>query len=267
MPHAAGLWYEVRGRDDASPLFLSPGLGGSAAYWTPNVDALGADHRLIQYDHRGTGRSDRHLQPGLTVDDMADDVIALADSLGIECFGLVGHAAGAAIGLSLALRFPERLNRLVAINGWAAPDPHFLRCMETRIRLLRDSGVAAFVRAQPIFIYPADWSSANHARLEAEERHAIEHFQGAANVEARIGALAKFDIEARLGDISADVLLVAATDDVLVPSSCSERMAEGIENARLETMIGGHACNVTESGTFNDLVRSRLGVARNAGAI
>jgi aminoacrylate hydrolase len=267
MPHAEGLWHEVKGRDGAPPLFLSPGLGGSAAYWTPNLEALEADHRLILYDHRGTGRSDRALQPGLTVDDMADDVIALADLLGIASFGLVGHAAGAAIGLSIALRFPERLDRLVAINGWAAPDPHFLRCMETRIRLLRDSGVQAFVRAQPLFLYPANWVSANHARLAAEERHAIEHFQGAANVEARIAALAGFDIHARLGDISADVLLVAATDDMLVPSSCSERMAEGMKNMRLETMTGGHACNVTEAGTFNNIVRGWLGAARNAGAI
>ena len=265
MPDAAGLWHEVKGRDDAPPLILSPGLGGSAAYWAPNLEALGADHRLILYDHRGTGRSDRALQPGLSVDDMADDVIALADALDIHRFGLVGHAAGAAIGLSIDLRFPERLDRLVAINAWAAPDPHFLRCMETRIRLLRDSGVAAFVRAQPIFLYPANWISANHDRIEADEPHAIEHFQGAANVEARIGALGRFDIHARLGDISTEILLVAATDDMLVPSSCSERMAEGLKNARIETMTGGHACNVSEAGTFNDLVRRWLGAARKTG--
>ncbi len=72
MPHAAGLWYEVSGHDDGPSLILSPGLGGSAAYWTPNLEALAEDHRLILYDHRGTGRSDRALQPDLTVDDMAD---------------------------------------------------------------------------------------------------------------------------------------------------------------------------------------------------
>jgi len=266
MPHAAGLWYEVQGRDDGPPLVLSPGLGGSAGYWAPNLEALTADHRIVLYDHRGTGRSDRALKPGLTVDDMADDVIAIADAIGLRRFGLIGHAAGAAIGLSLALRFPERLDRLIAINAWAAPDPHFLRCMELRVRLLRDSGVAAFVRAQPIFLYPARYVSENHNRLESDERHAIEHFQGAANVEARIGALAAFDIEDRLGDISADTLLIAAEDDMLVPSSCSERMAERIGNSRLELMKGGHACNVSEAGTFNGVVRGWLGAALHSGA-
>lgn len=264
MPHAAGLWYEASGRGDAPALILSAGLGGSAAYWAPNLEAF-ADHRLILYDHRGTGRSDRTLPSGLTVDDMADDVIALANTLGIHRFGLVGHAAGAAIGLSIALRFPERLDRLVAINAWAAPDPHFLRCMELRVRLLRDSGVAAFVRAQPIFLYPARYVSENHARLDAEERHAIEHFQGAANVEARIGALGAFDIEKRLGDIPIETLLIAAEDDMLVPSSCSERMAKLMPNSRLQTMTGGHACNVSEAGIFNDKVRGWLDAALHAG--
>jgi aminoacrylate hydrolase len=265
MPHAAGLWYETGGRGDGPPLILSPGLGGSAAYWAPNLDALAEDHRLILYDHRGTGRSDRALQPDLTVDDMADDVIAIADALEIRRFVLMGHAAGAAIGLSIALRFPERIDRLVAINASAAPDPHFLRCMELRVRLLRDSGVAAFVRAQPIFLYPARYVSENHGRLEREERHAIEHFQGAANVEARIGALAGFDILDRLGDIPTGILLIAAEDDMLVPWSCSERMAELMPNARLEIMKGGHACNVSEAEIFNEKVRSWLGAAIHAG--
>lgn len=265
MPHAAGLWYETGGRSDGTPLILSPGLGGSAAYWAPNLDALAAHHRLILYDHRGTGRSDRTLPPGLTVDDMADDVIGIADALGLGRFALIGHAAGAAIGLSIALRFSERLDRLVAINAWAAPDPHFLRCMEIRVRLLRDSGVAAFVRAQPIFLYPARYVSENHSRLDAEEKHSIEQFQGVANVEARIGALAAFDIEGRLRDIRAETLLIAAEDDMLVPSSCSERMAELMPNARLEAMTGGHACNVSEAGVFNDKVRGWLAAALHAG--
>ena len=72
MPAIAGLHYEEYGPADAPPLILSPGLGGSGAYWAPNIEALAARHRLIAYDHRGTGRSDRALPASLSVDDMAD---------------------------------------------------------------------------------------------------------------------------------------------------------------------------------------------------
>ena len=266
MPHAAGLYHEEHGPAGAAPVILSPGLGGSAAYWAPNLDALAAEHRVILYDHRGTGRSDRTLQPGLTVDDMADDVLALIDGLGIHSATLIGHAAGGVIGLAIALRAPERLDRLVIVNGFARPDPHFLRCLETRLDLLRGSGVAAFVRAQPIFLYPARWSSENSARLDAEQAGHIAHFQGTGNVEARIAALAAFDVDARLSEIRTPTLLIAAEDDMLVPASCSERLAEGLANATLMPMLGGHACNATEPVIFDKILRGWLGAALLQGA-
>ena len=261
-----GLHWEECGDAEAPPLILSPGLGGSAAYWAPNLDALARDHRIILYDHRGTGRSDRALAFNVSVEDMADDVLALMDGLGLASAALVGHAAGGAIGLALALRAPERLDRLVVVNGWSKADPHFLRCFETRLALLRDSGLRAFLRAQPLFLYPARWISQNHAALAAEEARQLDHFQGAANIEARIAALAAFDVDDRLAQIRTPTLLVAAQDDMLVPASCSERLAAGLPNATLAAMTGGHACNVTEPVQFNHILREWLAAARLKGA-
>ena len=261
----AGLHFEEHGRRDGVPLILSAGLGGAGAYWSPNLAALAERHRVILYDHRGTGRSDRTLPADLTVDDMADDVIALMDGLGLDRADMIGHAAGGVIGLSLALRYPERIRRLVGINVWSQPDPHFARCMEVRLTLLRDSGVAAFVRAQPIFLYPAPWITANFARLEAEEPQLIENFQGRANLEARIGALLAFDIDARVPEIRTPALVLAADDDILVPSSCSERFDRRMANGIVAQVSGGHACNVTEAEIFNRMVLGWLGPAQNAG--
>jgi aminoacrylate hydrolase len=266
MGKIAGLHYEERGPADAPPLILSAGLGGSAAYWAPNLDALADDHRVILYDHRGTGRSDRALQPDLTVREMAVDLHKLMAGLGIARATIVGHAAGGAIGLELALNRPEAVDRLVVINGWSAPDANFARCMEARLALLHGSGVRAFVRAQPIFLYPARWISENSDRLDAEEESHIAHFQGAANLEARIAALAAFDIDARLGAIRTPTLLVAAQDDTLVPASCSERLAKGLPNAALMPMLGGHACNLTEPVIFEKILRGWLGHALLQGA-
>jgi aminoacrylate hydrolase len=259
MGELAGLCYEEHGPADGPPLLLSPGLGGSGAYWAPNLAALAERHRVILYDHRGTGRSDRALPAELEVDDMADDLLALLDGLGLARVSLIGHAAGGAIGLAIALRQPERLASLVVINGFARPDPHFIRCMETRLALLDHSGVVAFVRAQPFFLYPARWISEHWDRLQAEEAGHIAHFQGAANVEARIAALAAFDIADRLAQIQTPVLLIAAEDDMLVPDLCSERLEQGLPHARLERMRGGHACNVTEPDDCNRHMLEFLG--------
>ena len=259
MGEIAGLYYEEHGPADGPPVILSSGLGGSGAYWTPNLPALAERHRVILYDHRGTGNSDRALPPALDVEDMAEDVLALMDGLGIGRASLVGHAAGGVIGLSLALSHPGRLASLVVVNGFARPDPHFVRCMETRLALLEHSGALVFVRAQPLFLYPARWIAEHWDKLEAAEADHVAQFQGKANVEARIGALAAFDIADRLGEIETPVLLIAATDDMLVPDLCSEHLERGLPHARLERMSGGHACNVTEPDEFNRHLLEFLG--------
>lgn len=260
MPYAAGLYYETHGRDEATPLILSAGLGGSANYWQPNIPALAAHYRVIAYDHRGTGRSDRALPDVVTVGDFADDMLALMEALGIDRTHIVGHAAGGVAGLALALKAPERLDRLVVVNGWAKADPHFLRCFEARLNLLRHAGIEAFLRAQPIFLYPANWISMRSIELDAELPHQLADFPGIATMEKRIAALGAFDIADRLEEIAARLLVYAAADDILVPSHCSDRLATGIADARLAMKPwGGHACNVTDPAYFNRVIIEFLG--------
>jgi aminoacrylate hydrolase len=252
MPHAAGLYYEDHGPRDAPPVILSSGLGGSGAYWTPNLPPLIERHRVILYDHRGTGRSARDLPASLTVDHMAEDVVALMDGIGIERAHFVGHAAGAAIGLTLALDAPGRLASLVAVNGWARLDAHFARCFEARLLLLQHGGPRAYLRAQPIFLYPATWISENSARLDAETEHHLAHFPGADSLERRIAALQSFYVEDRLGEISTPLLAFAARDDMLVPWTCSRAIAEAVQEGSIETVDwGGHACNISDPASFD----------------
>lgn len=248
---AGGIWYEWHGPEEGEVVILSPGLGGSGSYWTPNLAALSERYRVLLYDHRGTGRSDRVLSD-VTVQSMAGDVVGLMDALGIAKAHLVGHAAGGVIGLAMALDAPERLGKLVVVNGWAKLDPHFARCFDFRLDLLRNSGPAAYVRAQPIFLYPAEWISAHSAALDADEPHHIAQFPPVENIEKRIAALRAFDVDVRLNEIVTPVLALAAADDMLVPAHCSKYLADHIPGVQLAMMKwGGHGCNVTDPDTFN----------------
>lgn len=259
MAEAAGLYYEQHGPADAPPLILSSGLGGSASYWQPNIAALAEHFRVIAYDHRGTGRSDRVLPEHFSVDDMARDLIALMDGLDIGFADVIGHAAGGVAGLRLARIEPERLGRLVVINGWIKADPHFLRCFEARLNLLRHSGVEAFLRAQPIFLFPAEWISAHSDELDAELPHQLASFPGAETMERRIAALATFDASGWIGELRRPILALGAHDDMLVPWKCSEALGAANPAIHLVDMSwGGHACNVTDPDTFNRLVLTFL---------
>ncbi|MCU6452928.1 pyrimidine utilization protein D [Sphingomonas sp. A2-49] len=252
MPDAGGLHYEVHGPHDAPVLLLSSGLGGLAHYWTPNLAALARRYRVVTYDHRGTGRSDRTVPGDLTLEAVGRDMVLLLDTLGIARATLIGHAIGGMAGLAVALAQPERLERLVVINGWSRLDPHTARCLDTRLALLRDSGPRAFLHAQPLFLYPAQWISDHHDALQAEEEAMLAHFPGAEMVQRRIAAARRFDVDGRLGAVRVPTLVVVSEDDMLVPPARSERLAAGISEAQLARMAtGGHACNVTRADHFN----------------
>lgn len=256
MLSAAGLWYEWHGRADGEVLILSPGMGGSASYWAPNLAALSERYRVLLYDHRGTGRSDRSLPGEVSIDTMAEDVLDLMQELGIRRPHFVGHALGGLIGLQLELQHAD-LGKLVIVNGWAELDPWFERCFEIRLELLHQSGPAAYVRAQPAFLYPANWISENIVRLDAEAEHQVAHFPPIGNVEKRIAAARTFQL---WHDITGPILAITALDDMLVPPSRSQALASQLPLATLAEMKwGGHACNVTDPDTFNHLVLDFLG--------
>jgi aminoacrylate hydrolase len=255
MPHAAGLWYQFAGSEEAETVILSAGLGGTAGYWASNLEAFLPRFRVLLYDQRGTGRSERPLPDRVTVDDMAQDVAALMDELRLERAHFVGHAAGGLIGLALALAQPERVAKLVVASGWARLDPYTARCFDVRLALLRDSGAEMYLKAQPIFLYPPYWISENGDRLDADAAEQLPYFPGAENVKKRIAAVRAFDIVERLGEIETPTLVLSAFDDALVPESATTALAFGLPNGRhMGLMGGGHAANVTHPDGFNDLV-------------
>lgn len=248
------LRYEVVGRaaPGAETILLSAGLGGLGAYWRPQIDALAERFRVIVYDHRGTGANAGPLAGDHSIAAMADDVVAILDDAGVSRCHVVGHALGGLIGLDLALRSPGRLSSLVLVNAWAAVDSHTRRCFDARLALLDHVGPEAYVRAQPIFLYPAAWLSRHAERMAREDEHALAGFQGAANLKARIGALLAFDATGRLAEIAVPTLVMAARDDLLAPYTRSEELAAGVPGGTLWLAAeGGHAVNIVDSAAFN----------------
>ncbi|MBO9579443.1 MAG: pyrimidine utilization protein D [Sphingobium sp.] len=251
MADADGLYYETHGSADAPVLILSPGLAGSATHWRSNIPALAEHFQVIAYDHRGIGRSDREPPGPTSVEAMAQDVIALMDALGINHVHFMGHALGGLIGLALAMHAPDRVGRLAVVNGWGQLDPYTARCFDVHLALLRDSGPEAYLQAQPIFLYPPAWTSANHQRLEAEANEDLVQFPGRATVEKRIAALRDWHPGPALAEIELPVLVFATADDALVPSHVSRGLCDLLpQGRRMVLPSGGHACNITEPEQF-----------------
>ena len=237
------LAYDVVG--DGPPLFLLTGLGGSRGYWANLVPTLAREFTLVLHDHMCTGQSEGQRSEH-TVVALANDVLALMDHLGIEKAHFLGHSTGAAIGQIIAEDHPGRVLKLVLYAGWAGPDPYFALCFEARKALVHGSGIVAYQRASPFFLYPPSWINEDARRLDALLAGFIATSPPAGVLAARIDMLLSFDRRSRMQEIGAPTLVLCAEDDQLTPIHLSEELAAGIQHAKLSRLSwGGNAASQT----------------------
>ncbi|MCR2762516.1 epoxide hydrolase 1 [Microbacterium sp. zg.B48] len=117
-----GLNVHVREAGAGTPLLLLHGFPQSSREWVGTVPHLAPLGRVIAPDLRGSGRTDAP-RGSYGPDALSEDAVALLDALGIDRAVVVGHDIGALTALSLAVRSPERVSRLVVL----AVPPLYLR--------------------------------------------------------------------------------------------------------------------------------------------
>lgn len=250
------IYYESHGT--GTPLLLVPGLGGTGNYWQPQIAELSRYFRVIVHDHRGTGQSTRS-RIAYSVDQMTGDLLKLMDAIGIERAHLLGHSTGGAIGQTMAIEHPDRLISLILYATWTKSDPFMRRVFEVRKTLLSTAGVAAYIKATPVFLFPDWWINQNAAALEQADKALLESFPSVEIALSRCDAVVNFDRASELGRIRTPTHIVCAKDDFLTPSYFSEELAKLIPDATLHFLErGGHACSQTVPQEFNKLILNLL---------
>ncbi|MGQ0523770.1 MAG: alpha/beta fold hydrolase [Betaproteobacteria bacterium] len=251
--------YQVSG--SGHPLIFVSGLGGVGRYWEPQLPAFGARYRVVTYDQRGTGGSDKK-QRSFSVDQMAREVVALMDALGIDKAHIVGLSTGGAIGQTLAIEYPQRLARMVVVSTWTHCDPWFRRLFEARRAMYQQAGSELHAMFHPLWLYPPDYVNAHDAEIDEERRKAVA---GAPPVEVSIGridAIMAFDRRADLHRIKTPVLIVSADNDYITPSYYAEALARAIPGSKLALMKGGgHSVSKTRPEDFDRLALDFLGAS------
>jgi 3-oxoadipate enol-lactonase len=134
----------VSGRTDGPVVVLSNSLGATHAMWEANLPALEAHFRVVRYDTRGHGRSPVPSGP-YSIDDLADDVVALLDRLEVDTAHFVGLSLGGMTGMRLAARNPDRVDRLVALCTGARLTPSV--GWHDRATTVRSQGMQAVAEA------------------------------------------------------------------------------------------------------------------------
>jgi 3-oxoadipate enol-lactonase len=230
-PDGCRLWYELFGPDDASPLILLEGLGGDIPGWRRNVPHLSVGHRVIAYDFRGNGRSDKPNEP-LTMETFVEDTAALLDELDIERAHVYGQSFGGMVAQELALERPARVRSLVLAATHAGTarasklGPSLGAVPKGRPYLALYS--EAFAREHPEHVTDDLRVGSENPQPPHAGRRQWEAFQG-------------WDAWDRLGRIACPTLVLHGTEDRVVAVENARRLAADIPGAELVMLEGaGH---------------------------
>ena len=232
-------------------MLLVPGLGGSGTFWRNQVEYLAPRYRVVTYDHRGVGRSPPAPLHN-SVSEMADDVLALMDGLGIEAAHIVGHSTGGAIGQHMALRSPPRVRTLVLSASWAGPTPLFTDLFQVRRKILLDSGVESYLFSGSLLVTPGWAMEQSYPGMEILLSERLKVFPGPEVELGRLNAVLTHDLREEIHKIQTPTGVISAKDDALTPPRMSEELAERIPGAvRALLPEGGHFCPITVADDYN----------------
>jgi 3-oxoadipate enol-lactonase len=234
------------------------GLGADKHAWDLQRVALAWTHHTIAFDNRGAGRSDKP-HGAYSLDQMAEDAIAVLDDVGVDDVHLVGASMGGAISQILAVNHPERVRSLTLtctscrnhawrrelLASWAtAASERGLGAM-TKEAARWVIGPRSFRRVMPAIGWLGPLAL-------TRPRHAF-----ASQVKAILGA--DETLVAKFGGIQVPTLVVVGNQDILTPRGDSEELAELIPTAELVVISGAaHGLMVEHATTYNRILQDFL---------
>jgi pimeloyl-ACP methyl ester carboxylesterase len=223
------------------------GYGISGRAWAPLAPAFDG-FRLIMFDNRGTGRSDKPAA-GYSIEAMAADALAVMDAAGIERCSVLGVSMGGMIAQQLALEAPERVERLVlccTTPGVGAPgqgDVQALFDLVEGTKLMTSDPARAIQILAPILLAPANQPLlASLIGLLGAGAQGLPAEFAAPDVADRVmTSIASYSSLARLAEIDAPTLVQHGDLDRIVPVEHGRAIAERVPGAQMHVSSGcGH---------------------------
>src|SRR3954465_5978073 len=246
------LNYEISGEGD--PLVLVMGTSGSIPLWGEIIPRLAASYRVIAFDNRGLGGSERG-EGAISVASMAEDTSALLTALDIPQAHVMGWSLGSAIVQEMALAHPEQVATAIMHATWGRCDG-FQRSVLTALRhpyATRDMDAAlaaAGMAFSPQLLDHPNFEQMLEPMLPAfpqnEDQMQVTTEQWDADL--------AHDTLDRLGGITAPTLVIVGEQDLLTPPWQAKKVADAIPGARYELMTGPGSSHGVHIERPDDLV-------------
>jgi 3-oxoadipate enol-lactonase len=245
MPYSnnsgVALYYEIEG--SGPPLCMINGYRLSGFAWPPAFIArLASRCSVIVIDNRGTGRSDKPAD-GYELANLANDVVALLDDLGIVSTHLLGYSMGGAIAQEVVIQHPNRIDHLILFATFCGGIWSERASYSVFSRLLPREGQTpeeAARAAWPV-TYSPEFLATHPAAVEQQMRRELQYPTPLFVAKRQMDAIQNFDRYRDLPLIGAPTLVASGGHDMLVKPRNASILASRIPDARLELLADlGH---------------------------
>jgi len=222
------------------------GITANSRFWDCLASALVPHHRVIAIDLRGRGLSDKP-PTGYSIEHHCKDILALINDQGLERPVLMGHSLGAFISLVFAAQSPQRVDRLILVDGGGKLSETQMSKVFAGIKPSLDRlgqvfpSLETYLSQMKQAPYLQPWNS----YMEAYFRYEIEEVEGGIrsrvhpkHIEEEARNLKKVDSREFYNKVKAPTLILRATkgmlaeDDLLLPEDVVDRMVHEIPNAK-----------------------------------
>ena len=248
------IHYEVTGKNGATPVLMIQGLGASKNAWNLQRIAMATRFQCISLDNRGAGRSDKPTD-SFTLEQMADDAIAVLDAAGISTAHVVGASMGGVISQIIAVKYPDRVRSLTLVCTACRNHPWRHDLLQSWAQTAENKGMIevgkeaaqwvmsprSFRRLVPAFTWMGPLAA-------LRPRHSF-----VSQIDAILNT--REDLVDQLSTIAAPTMVIVGNQDILTPRGDSEEIAERIPNAELVVISGAaHGLMMEHASTFNKIL-------------
>jgi pimeloyl-ACP methyl ester carboxylesterase len=242
-------------RGSGPGLALAHGAGGSVdAHYGPILDGLAAHHTVVGVDYPGSGATPRSATP-LTLDQLADELVGAAVEEGLEQFAIVGFSVGGPVAVRAATRHPDRVSALVLSATYARLDSYMRLTMDVSGGVMAGGDPLLLGRLLTLMsMSPQALASMPEQVLQANAAGTAEALSpGAAE---QFDLFARADVYAELADVQARTLVIATTEDRIMPPHLQRELAAQIPGARVAELPTGHLLQIEQPEQWLALITS-----------
>ena len=254
--------------DEGKPILCIHGITANCRCWDVMASNLSPDHRVMAMDLRGRGRSESP-DSGYSIKHHCKDILAILDDMELEKVVIMGHSLGAFIAMAFGAQHPERVHRIILVDGGGKLSQIQMMKVFRGIKPSLDRLGRVFpsfedykdlMKSAPFL---KEWTPV----LETYYQYEIEEVDGGvrcsinpAHIQEERENMGKVDFSQFYGKISCPVLILRATDgmvaedDLLLPQDVAETMIQEIPFARYVDIPGSnHYSIIFEQNGFRDL--------------